>query len=409
LRVDRVDAGQRSETVRRSNLSAIVRGLHEHGPLSRSELVADTGLTRSAIRSHVGELVASGFVTEAPAIRLGTPGRPSPLVKLEPASAAVLSLEILVDSIAAAVVGLGGEPLAHVRVQRPRGELSVDEVVADLSALAKDLLSRNDAPIIGIGVAIAGVVRHDDGVVSFAPNLGWIDVPLGVRLARALSSALPIRIINESDAGALGERRRGAGKGVDSVMYIHGEVGVGGGLILDGQLVSGAAGYAGEVGHLTLNPDGLPCRCGSQGCWETEVGERRLLTLARRPADAGLDGIDEVLRGAAAGEAAASLAVAHVGRWLGIGLAGLVNILNPRLVILGGTLARLHPLVSAAIDANLAGYALPGPRSTVRVVPAALGDDAPLIGAAELAFEGLLSDPAAWFERRDRAFHQASA
>src|SRR5262245_30836477 len=95
LRVDRVDAGQRSETVRRSNLGAIVRGLHEHGPLSRSELVADTGLTRSAIRSHVGELVASGFVTEAPAIRLGTPGRPSPLVKLEPASAAVLSLEIL--------------------------------------------------------------------------------------------------------------------------------------------------------------------------------------------------------------------------------------------------------------------------------------------------------------------------
>jgi predicted NBD/HSP70 family sugar kinase len=409
LRVDRTDAGQRSETVRRSNLSAIVRGLHEHGPLSRSELVADTGLTRSAIRSHVGELVTSGFVTEAPAPRLGTPGRPSPLVQLQPAGAAVLSLEILVDSIAAAVVGLGGQPLAHVRVQRPRGALSVDQVVADLGALARDLLAKAGVPIIGIGVAVAGAVRREDGVVSIAPNLAWSDVPLGTRLARALSSALPISIINEADAGALGERRRGAARGVDSVIYIHGEVGVGGGLIVDGQLVSGASGYAGEVGHITLNPDGLPCRCGSLGCWETEVGERRLLTLARRPADAGLEGIDAVLRAAADGEPAASLALAHVGRWLGIGIAGLVNVLNPRLVILGGTFARLHPLATAAIDANLAGYALPGPRSMVRVVAASLGDDAPLFGAAELAFEGLLSDPAAWFNLRDRPYHLASA
>ena len=409
MRVDRVDTGQRSETVRRSNLSAIVRGLHEHGALSRSELVADTGLTRSAIRSHVGELVAAGFVTEAPAVRLGTPGRPSPLVRLQSGAAAVLSLEILVDSIAAAIVGLGGEQRAHVRVQRARSQLSVDEVVADLAALGSELLGRSDVPAIGIGVAVAGAVRREDGTVAIAPNLGWTDVALGSRLARALGSGLPISVINEADAGALGERRRGAARGVDGVVYIHGEVGVGGGLIVDGQLVGGVAGYAGEVGHVTVNPDGLPCRCGSSGCWETEVGERRLLTLARRPEDAGLEGVAEVLRGAAVGEPDASLAVAHVGRWLGIGIAGLVNILNPRLVILGGTFARLHPLVRGAIDANLAAYALPGPRALVQVVPAELGEDAPLIGAAELAFEALLADPAAWFERRDGPAERASA
>ncbi len=123
LRVGRVDVGQRSETVHRSNLSAIVRRLHEQGPQSRSELVAATGLTRSAIRALVGELAAAGLVTERDAVRLGTPGRPSPIVRLNATGAVVLSLEILVDSIAAAIVGLGGETLEHVRLDRPRREL----------------------------------------------------------------------------------------------------------------------------------------------------------------------------------------------------------------------------------------------------------------------------------------------
>jgi predicted NBD/HSP70 family sugar kinase len=409
LLVDGPDIGQRSETVRRANLSAIVRGLHERGPLSRSDLVAATGLTRSAIRSLVGELASAGFVTEGGAVRLGTPGRPSPLVRLETTSAGVLCLEILVDSIAAAIVGLGGETIAKVRVQRPRGELSVDEVVADLAALAKDLMARVDVPVIGIGVAVAGVVRQRDGVVTMAPNLGWIDVPLGSRLARALATALPIHLLNDADAGVLGEHRRGVAQDVDDVVYISGEVGIGGGLVIDGRLVSGATGFAGEVGHVTLNPEGRTCRCGSVGCWETEVGEGRLLALAGRPADAGRQGIEEVLDEAAAGGEVAVAAIDHVGRWLGVGLAMVVNVLNPRLVILGGPHARLHPFVAHTIDESLTRFALPASRAVVRVVPGELGVDAPLVGAAEAAFEPLLSDPAAWFARRDRAFHLASA
>ena len=145
------------------------------------------------------------------------------------------------------------------------------------------------------------------------------------------------------------------------------------------------------------------------GCWETEVGEGKLLALAGHPADAGRAGIDAVLREAEAGSESATAAIAHVGRWLGIGLAGLVNILNPRLVILGGPNSRLYPLVRDAIDAELTRFALPGPRALVRVVPATLGVDAPLVGAAEMAFDPLLSDPAAWFGRRDPAFHLATA
>src|SRR3954469_14088206 len=280
LLVDGGDIGQRSETVRRANLSAIVRGLHERGPLSRSDLVAATGLTRSAIRSLVGELAAAGFVSEDGAVRLGTPGRPSPLVRLEPASATVLALEILVDSIAAAIVGLGGTTLQQARLDRPRVELSVDDVVADLSTIVADLRARTETPVVAIGVAVAGVVRRTDGLVSMGPNLGWVDVPLGRRLERDLGIDAPIVVSNDADAGVLAEHRRGAAVGVDDVLFVSGEVGVGGGAIVGGRPLTGAAGYGGEIGHLPVNPDGAACRCGSRGCWETEVGEGALLGRA---------------------------------------------------------------------------------------------------------------------------------
>ena len=409
MRVGRVEVGQRSETVHRANLSAIVRRLHEQGPRSRSELVAATGLTRSAIRALVGELAAAGLAAEQDAIRLGTPGRPSPIVELVPTSAVVLTLEILVDSIAAAIVGLGGETLAHVRLERPRREHSVDEVVADLARLADELRAQGDWPIVGIGVAVAGIVRRSDGLVSMAPNLGWIDVPLGARLARALSVAVPISVLNDADAGVLGEHLRGAAVGVDNVLYVSGEVGIGGGLIVDGRLLTGASGFAGEIGHVTVNPGGTPCRCGSTGCLETEIGERVLLIRAGHAADEGRAGIDAVLGEAGRGGQLALAALEHVGRWMGIGLGGVVNVINPRVVILGGPNARLLPFIQAPLMAELERHSLAASRSDLAVVPAALGADAPLLGAAEMAFDALLSDPAAFFGRTPRSIQRASA
>jgi len=395
--------GQRSETVRRANLSAIVRELHTRGPLSRSELVASTGLTRSAIRGLIGELVAADLVSEERAAPLGTPGRPSPLVRLNSEGAVVLALEIAVDSLAAAAVGLGGEVLDLVRVDRPRGHFSVDEIVADLVELAAPIRARppTRGALIGIGVAVVGVVRRSDGFVPMAPNLGWRDVPLGERLARALDAPAPISVANEADVGALAEVRRGAAMGVDDVLFISGEVGVGGGLIVDGKPLTGVAGYGGEVGHIPVNPNGAPCRCGSTGCWETEVGEGALLLRAGHPPGGGSAEVEAVLREAEAGSPAALGALEHVGRWLGFGLAGLVNVFNPRLVVLGGLFGRIHPFVTKTLEDELGRLALPASRKLVRVVPATLGVDAPLLGAAELAFEPLLADPAIWLRPRD--------
>ncbi len=396
MRIGTVVPGQRSETIHRANLSAILRVLHEHGPRTRSELVAATGLTRSAIRALVRELSTAGFVLEEDPVRLGTPGRPSPLVRPQPTGAIVLAFEVLVDSIAAAIIGLGGRTLDRIRLDRPLDHLGVDDVVAELVRLAGVLRVPDAGPMVGVGVAVAGVVRRSDGLVFMAPNLGWVDVPFGERLERALGLDLPLTVLNDADAGMLAEHRRGAAVGVDDALYISGEVGVGGGAIVGGQPLLGSAGLAGEIGHMTVNPDGVDCRCGARGCWETEVGRDVVLRRAGYPTHAGPVGVEQVIAEAHAGSPEALAALEDVGRWLGIGLGALVNILNPRMIVLGGVHARMYPVIRDVTDAEVARRSLAAPRAEVRIVPAKLGVDAPLIGASEAAFEPLLADPTAW-------------
>jgi predicted NBD/HSP70 family sugar kinase len=400
--IGRDELGHRSETVRRANLSAIIGELHASGPLSRSDLVARTGLTRSAIRGLIGELVAGNLAYEGPATLDGTPGRPSPLVRADPDGAVVLALEIAVDSLAAATVGLGGEVFDHVRVDLPTRRSNVSDIVAVLVDLAADLRSHlpSEDSIVGVGVAVVGVVRRSDGMVSVAPNLGWRDEPLGEILTQALGVDVPIAFANEADLAVLAEHRRGAARDIDDVVLIWGSIGVGGGLIVDGRPLIGAAGYGGEVGHIPANPDGLPCRCGSTGCWETEVGTMALLRRAGRSPQAGRDAFETLLADAEAGDPAALDAFNDTARWLGIGLAGIVNVLNPSLVLLGGRLIASYPYVRSTLEAELDRRVLRASRRLVRVVPTSLGDDAPLLGAAELAFGPLLADPAAWLRPR---------
>jgi predicted NBD/HSP70 family sugar kinase len=411
VRPTRVDLGQRSETVRRSNLSAIVRTLHEAGPQSRSELVAHTGLTRSAIRGLVGELTAAGLVTEDRAVRCGRPGRPSLEVSLVPGSAVAVAFWIGVESLSAAVVGLGGILLGVARSDRPRGHDEAEATVDDLVALLDRLPDhRPDEDVVaGVGVAVAGVVRSRDGLVETAPNLGWSGVPLGDLVAAALGWSVPVAVRNEADLGVLAEHRRGAAVGVDDVLYVHGEVGVGSGVLADGRPLSGAAGYAGEIGHFPVASGDLPCRCGSVGCWETLIGAGALLSRAGLPRDAGPEGLDRLFSAADRGDPNAVAAIEATGRMLGLGLGGLVNAFNPRLIVLGGIFSRLHPYATDRIWEELSLHSMSAPRAMVHVVPATLGVDAPLLGAAEIALEPVLADPATRFGRRHALVRLASA
>jgi len=388
--------GHRSETVRRANLSAIVGELHLHGPLSRSELGTRTGLTRSAVRGLIGELVAGGLAAEERSAPLGIPGRPSPLVRPRSESAVALAFEISVDSLAMAVVGFGGAVHHRSRVDRPRAHLSLEAIIGDLVDLAaRQVASLRGSPaLVGVGVAVAGIVRRGDGMVRLAPNLGWRDEPLAAVLAEALNLDVPVLVANEADMAGLAENRRGAAAGADSVLHVTGEVGVGGVFLVGGRPFSGSAGYAGEVGHMPVHPAGARCGCGSLGCWETEVGERAMLTRSGQPPDGGREAVSAVIAAARRGDAQAVAAIDEVGTWLGIGLAGLVNVYNPAMVVLGGLFQRIHPLVADRIARVLDERALRPSRDAVVIVPGLLGVDAPLLGAAELALEPLLVNPA---------------
>lgn len=405
-------SGVRSESVRVANLSTVLRQLHLHGQATRSELVAHTGLTRSSVAALVGQLVEAGLVTESSAPGTGIAGRPSPIVATNAAANAVYAIEISVDSVSSAIVGLGGEVLVQGRLKRSRGQSGVAQTMRDIKALDQQMqtdakASTNIAAFttLVIGVAVVGLVSAGSTVVEVAPNLGWSNVDLGHEINNVLDTNLPTVVANEGDLGALAETTRGRASNVDNVIYLSGEVGVGGGIIVDGKPLSGRSGFAGELGHMPVNPAGSRCACGAVGCWETEVGEQAL--LKRFDLDHVLDNpnqtatatatankaIDDAIKRSEDGDKQTLLAFAEHGRWLGIGIAGLINIFDPEMVVLGGLFHRIFPHVIGAIDAELALRLVNDRPSEVTISASALGNDASLIGASELAFEQILRNP----------------
>ncbi len=389
--------GVAADELRRHNLAVVLSRLHLGGRSSRSELASGTGLNRSTIADLVGELLTLGLVEEGPALVVSGPGRPSPVVRTRPDGAVVLAVELSVDSIAVATVGLGGHVYNHLRIERPREHLSPAEAVNDIANLARPLIASLPAQhtFVGVGVGVVGITRRSDGFLHFAPNLGWRDVPLGELLAAELQVEHPVPVANEADLGALAEHRRGVRPGAPNLIYVSGEVGIGAGVIVNGEPLLGAAGCAGEAGHTLINPAGRACRCGAIGCWETEAGETALLRhVGSQVSTTGLSALNTLRKRAAAGDEATLAAIAEIGRWLGLGIGNLINVFNPDVVVLGGLFHRFYPFLEASVVQGARSQALDAPWSGVAIVPSGLGIDSPLIGAAEFAFSEVLADPA---------------
>jgi predicted NBD/HSP70 family sugar kinase len=385
--------------LRRHNLGVVLERLHLQGALSRSELTTATGLNRSTIADLIGELCELGLAEEHDGPTAAGPGRPSLMVHPRPRGAVALAIEVAVDSVAVATIGLGGHLFHLLRVGRPRDHLAPEATVKDVANLAGPLLDAlpADHRLIGVGVGVVGTTRRSDGFVHLAPNLGWKDVPIGELLAEELALAGPVLVANDADLGALAEHRRGAGRGIDHLVYLHGEVGIGAGAIIDGRPLLGSAGYAAEVGHTRMNPTGTRCHCGATGCWETEAGELALLRLAGITADeppsGGTGGLDTVVERAAAGDPRTLAAIAEVGRCLGIGVGDLVNLFNPELIVLGGFYGRLFTHLEASVLEGVCLRALEASSDLVTITRSELGIDASLIGAAELVLSSVIADP----------------
>jgi predicted NBD/HSP70 family sugar kinase len=384
--------GATRDALRRGNLAAVLRHVHLSGPVTRSELGDWTGLNRSTIGDLVGDLAERGLVRERRASPTGTPGRPSPIVEVEPGRLVVLAIEIYPDALGAALVGLGGVILERASWPRGRRARPPEEDIATLAESCGPLLSSPAAAgLHAVSVAAAGVVR-EDGLVVVAPNLDWRDTAIAAPLQAALGVTVPVVVANDADLATLAEWTRGAGAGSRDFVGLWGEVGVGAGIIVNGALIRGRAGFAGEVGHIPVRPGGRPCHCGSRGCWETEVGEDAVLRAVGIEGDGGPAVIDRIVAAAAAGDPRTLDGLHAIGRWLGIGLVGLANTLDPERIALGGMFARFHPYVRESIASEL-GRRRWMAAGHVEIVAARLREDAPLLGAAEAALESVLEDP----------------
>jgi len=375
---------------------ALLRHVHVSGGLTRTQLADRMGVNRSTILAMTARLAAAGLVHEHRPADPGRVGRPS-LVVAPADRHFVLAFDVAVDRLTAARVALGGTVTARRTAPRSRAGADLEVVVAKLTEMGTDLLRElpDDAACVGVGASYCGMIRRADGTVRYGPDLGWVDQAFGTELGRRLGLGLPVAVGNEAHLGALAEHDRGAGVGVRNLIYLHGDVGVGGGIIVGDELLDGDGGYGCELGHMLVDPyDGRPCSCGSHGCLEAEVGERALLAAAGRPAELfGRAAVRSVLADAAAGDRRAALAVAEIGDWLGIGVANLINLFNPGMLIFGGIMSDIYGATAGRVRDRIASNVLPVSRERVRLCAAGLGDDSTLLGAADLAFTDLLADP----------------
>ncbi len=384
--------GTNQEAVRRHNLGTLLRHVHRTGELSRAELTSLMRLNRSTIGGLVSELEALGLTEQAlPATQRRGAGRPSAGVRMTDHGPYVVAVDLGVDRAVVARVGLGGQVYERAQAAIPH-DTEAWQVGASAASLIRHVVSwaPPSAPLLGIGIGIPGMVRRSDGLVRQAPNLGWLDVSFGSIVLAALSLDVPVTLGNDADLGALAEHRRGAAVGVDDLIYISGNVGVGAGVITGGVRLEGAGGYAGEVGHLNFDPTGPDCHCGSRGCWETVVGAHAIAASISYPAGEVVR-LDQALDELSTAPRELRPVAGNIGR----GIGEVVNVFNPSMVILGGYFRPLYRMLRAEVQAGLAERTLAPALESVRLSLPGLGTDSVLLGAAEMALEPVFEDPVA--------------
>ncbi|WP_164385637.1 ROK family transcriptional regulator [Streptomyces sp. OM5714] len=374
--------------MRRRNLARVMHAVSAEGPLSRAAVASRIGLTRAAVSTLVDELVRSGLLEELGPERPGRVGRPGSALAISAQGPAGIGAEVGVDHLAVCAVDLRGRVRARaVRYGSNRGR-SPEPVLEQLTDLVGRVVSEAEAEGLwpaGLAVAVPGLVARDGRTVVRAPNLDWH----GVDLATLLPADLPPTVDNEANFGALAELWLGDGTPRD-FLHVSAEIGIGAAVVFDGRLLRGTRGFAGELGHVPVRPDGPACACGGQGCLEQYAGEKAVLRAAG--VEPGEDRVGLLAGRAAEGDEDVRRALREAGTALGIALTGAVNLLDPEGVVLGGALAGLAPWLVPSLREELARRTA-GPACPVAV--SELGPQGPLLGAAHSVVRAVLDDPGA--------------
>ncbi|GIV96020.1 MAG: sugar kinase [Herpetosiphonaceae bacterium] len=376
--------------LKRHNAQLILRLLREHGSLSRAELARRTHLSRPAISDIVRGLIDEGLIEE---IGMGSSqgGKRPTLIGLRADARQIIG----VDLGAGAITGLRADLHARVLSQAQAASAAdYPDSLDSLFAVVDNLMAEGEGSPLGIGIATPGLIDTVAGTVVFAANLGWRQVPLA-RILRERYK-LPIYIDNDTHLAALGEFHFGAGQGSSPLAVVRVGTGIGAGLILNGQIYSGANGWSGEIGHLAVVEHGERCVCGRRGCLETVASVSAIVAQARRlaarepgsilgrlAAESELD-ISSVQRAVERGDSAALALIRSAGFYLGVALASLVHIFNPRRIVLAGSVIRCGTPFFAAVREGLDSSALQAIAAATEIAPATLGERAGMMGAVAL-------------------------
>ncbi|WP_327321871.1 ROK family protein [Streptomyces sp. NBC_01210] len=384
----------------RSALGPALELVHTGRAPTRAVLTAELGVTRATAGAVAAELEALGLirVDSRPGAAAGSQGRPSHRLAVDDAGPVVLAAQVHADGFRAALVGLGGRTVATAP-----GCVTVSEdpaqVLGEVVEAGAALLRESGRRCVGAGLAVPSAVAEPEGTALNPLHLAW---PAGAPVrdifaerVRAAGIQGPAFTGNDVNLAALAEHRHGAGRGAQHLLCVAtGHRGVGGALVLDGRLHTGSSGLALEVGHLTVNPEGRPCHCGSRGCLDVEADPLAFLTAAGRrpgPEVSLLQQSRDLLRTEYDDPAVRNAAEELIDR-LGLGLAGLVNILNPDRIILGGLHRELLDADPERLRAVVADRSLWGRSGGVPILACTL-DHNSLVGAAELAWQPVLDDP----------------
>ncbi|VEG27824.1 ROK family protein [Actinomyces howellii] len=391
-------ASARQSSLRASNLALLASHVFASArPVSRADVAAATGMTRSTASRLADELVASGVLAELEPVAGAGPGRPA--VPLTPARGtfAALGMEVNVSRMTVRAVDLAGSVLGQ-RVVLDDFEASDPSVVlARLAGLAGEVLALEEvrrARTVGAALALPGLVSSD--TLLRAPNLGWHELDPRPHLAAVLEPAgFGLRLGNEADFGALtvGRSRPAAAHASSSFIYLSGEIGVGASIVRDSRVMHGAHGFAGEIGHVQVDPQGPRCGCGNRGCLERYAGRRHILAEAGMPATAGPA---QLVAAWEAGDPRAREAVSGAARALGVGLAAAINILDIPTVVLGGHLAPLAELLGPELAAEIDRRVLAAPWAAPQILTATADEGDGATGAAWSVLEEVVADPAAF-------------
>jgi predicted NBD/HSP70 family sugar kinase len=393
-------AGQ--HTLRRHNSALVLRTVLDTPGISRAAIAAHTGLAKATVSSLVDRLIAADLVAETGLV--ARPGRGRRSTGLAPSVTGPhgLGVEIGVDYLATCLVDLTGQVHDHrVRAADNRTRPPSRVLGATVRAINTALrhATAKGVPVGGIGIAVPGLVESSTGRLRVAPNLGWRELDIvaavGGRLDR---SGLPVLVGNEADFAAAAELGRSPSDGPRDFVLVSGEIGIGAGLVVDGRPFPGVRGFSGEIGHLTVDPAGPECTCGARGCLERLAGLDRIMREAgvwqadpqARPPAATMDTLIEHL---ADGDAAALAAVRAAGRWLGIALSSVINMVDVPCVVLGGSYASLAPWLRAPLAAELDRRVISAAWSPVRITSSTLGASAAVRGAAAASVQSIIADP----------------